>query len=149
MSNRQKAAWVAICIGCVSGAEGLRQTAYRDVGGIPTLCYGETKNIHMGQTATKAECVEWLGDRVEEFGRGVDACTTVTMPPKRKAAMVDFAYNVGTGNYCKFIAPQINAGETAKACDHLLRFTKAAGIELPGLVSRRHKEFDFCMEGLT
>ncbi len=147
--HKKKAAWVAICVGLCAGSEGLRQVAYRDVGGIPTICYGETRNVHMGQKETPETCKEWLGDRVEEFGAEVDACTKVELPPARKAAFVDFAYNEGSTMYCRYIAPEVNAGKTKQACDHLMHFTKAGGIEFPGLVTRREKERNLCLLGLT
>lgn len=136
-------------MGILCGAEGVRQNAYSDVGGVPTICFGETKGIRIGDHKTLAECNAMLDGRLQEFAAGVDKCTSVELPPERKAAMVDFAYNVGTGAYCKFIAPQLNSGKTIEACDHLLRFTKAGGIEFPGLVKRRNAERLLCLKGLT
>lgn len=147
--HKKKAAWVAICLGVLCGAEGVRQTAYRDVTGIPTICFGETKGVQMGDRKTLDECRDMLDGRLEEFAAKVDLCTHAELTPERKAAMVDFAYNVGPGAYCKFIAPKLNAGRTTDACSALLKFTKAGGIELPGLVKRRNAEYELCMKGLT
>lgn len=36
--------------------EGLRTNAYLDPVGIPTICFGETLGVSMGDTATVAEC---------------------------------------------------------------------------------------------
>lgn len=146
---KKTSAWVAICLSCVAGAEGIRQNAYKDVTGIPTICYGETHGIKMGDRKTVEECKAMLGGQLEQFGSYVDKCVKVPMPPARKAAMVDFAYNVGSGTFCKYIAPDLNAGNTLKACDHLLHFTTAGGITFPGLVSRRQKERTLCLEGLV
>ena len=44
-----------IAVGIVGGFEGLRTKAYRDVVGVPTICFGETRGVKMGDTATDAQ----------------------------------------------------------------------------------------------
>lgn len=152
----KRASWIAICVaGCagflgVAGFEGMRTNPYLDVGGVPTACFGETQGVKMTDRFTPEQCKEMLGNRVAtDYGPGVDRCTKVELPPKRKAAMVSFAYNEGVGRYCQYIAPLLNAGQTLQACNKLLRFTKAGGKEYPGLVTRRKQERSLCLEGLT
>ena len=141
--------WLAICVGCVASFEGLRTIAYRDPVGIPTICFGEIEGVRLGDSRTAEECRALLGDRVAEFGRAVDRCVTVPLPPARKAALVSFSYNVGIGAFCgSTLVKKLNANDP-KACDELLRWTKAKGIELPGLVKRREQERQLCMEGTT
>lgn len=148
--HKKKAAWITICVACVGSAEGLRTVAYRDPVGIPTICFGETKGVRLGDKATVDECKGMLGSRVEEFGRGVDACVKVPLPDTRKAAFVSFSYNVGTQAFCSStLVRKLNAGDTVGACDELLRWTKAKGITLPGLVKRREQERAMCMAGVT
>ena len=147
--HRKKAAWVVICAACVSSAEGLRQYAYNDPVGIPTICFGETRGVRLGDSATVDQCKAMLGARIEEFGAGVDRCVKVPMPDTRKAAFVSFAYNVGVDKFCKStLVKKANAGDADGACNELLRWTKAAGIELPGLVKRRQEERRLCLEGV-
>ena len=146
--RKKTAAWLSICIGCVAGAEGLRTVAYKDPVGIPTVCFGETLGVKMGDAFTPEQCRQMLGSRVEEFGRGVDACVKVDLPPARKAALVSFAYNVGTDAFCKStLVRKLNAGETVAACNELMRWTMAKGIKLPGLVKRREQERELCLTG--
>lgn len=147
--RNKTAAWVAVCVALCSGAEGLRQTAYRDVTGVPTICFGETRGVNMGDRKTADECRAMLGGRLFEFATEVDRCTKVELPPERKAAMVDFAYNVGSGTYCSRFAPLLNAGKTVEACNKLLLYTKAGGIEFPGLATRRRNEHALCIKGIA
>lgn len=148
--HRKKVAWVSICVACVAGEEGLRTVAYKDPVGIPTICFGETKGVKLGDKATVEQCKAMLGDRVLEFGRGVDSCVRVELPETRKAAFVSFSYNVGTEAFCKStLVKKLNAGDTVGACDELLRWTSAKGITLPGLVKRREQERAMCLEGLA
>lgn len=142
---RKAVTWGAIAVSCVAGFEGLRTVAYRDPVGIPTVCFGETKGVKMGDRYTPEQCKDMLEERLIEFAAGVEKCTRVELPPHRKAAAVSFAYNVGTGAYCSStFVRRLNAGEGAAACGELMKWTRAKGIELPGLVRRRKEEMALC-----
>lgn len=150
MTAKKTAAWVAICASCVAGAEGLRTYAYRDPVGIPTICFGETKGVRMGDKATADECKDMLIDRVQEFGDGVDACVKRPLPNETKAAFTSFAYNVGVAKFCgSTMARKAASGDLAGACNELPRWNKANGVPLPGLTNRREKERELCIKGLA
>lgn len=145
MIQRKHVAWVSICVACVGGAEGLRRVAYSDPVGIPTVCFGETKDVRLGDVHTAQECQAMLGARVLEFGAAVDRCVRAPMTARRKAGLTSFAYNVGTDAFCdSTLVRKLNAGDPA-ACDELLRWTKAKGVTLPGLVKRREQERALCL----
>lgn len=140
--------WMAVCVGLVGGCEGLREKAYKDPVGIPTVCFGETKNVHMGDTHSVDECKAMLGDRLQEFNDGVNSCVHVPMSDSRRAAVVSFTYNVGVSSFChSSLARRLNESDP-HACDELLKWTKATylgrRITLPGLVNRRNQEHAFC-----
>lgn len=148
--HRKTAAWCAIAVTCVSGFEGLRQVAYSDPVGIPTICFGETKGVKLGQKASIDECRAMLAESLELADQAVMLCTKVALPDKRRAALVSFTYNVGGAAYCKStLVKKLNAGDTVAACDELLRWTTAKGVKLPGLVKRRQQERELCREGLA
>lgn len=149
--HKRKAALAAICVACIVPAEGLRRVAYSDPVGIPTICFGETRGVKLGDRATSEQCKEMLSIRVvEDFIPGVERCVKRPMPPEREAAFVSFAYNVGVGRFCESsVVRKYNSGDAVGACDSLLLYTKAAGITLPGLVKRREQERQLCMEGIT
>lgn len=70
----------------------------------------------------------------------------VAMPPHRHAAMISFVYNVGEGNLARSsVVRYLNAGQTTKACNALLQWTKANGRVLKGLVNRRKAEREWCL----
>lgn len=146
MATKKKAAgWLAMCVVAVGSFEGLRTVAYRDPVGIPTICFGETKGVKMGDKSTVDDCKALLAERLLEFSEGVERCIHVPMSDSRKAAMVSFAYNVGTGAFCKStLVKRINAGDP-NACDDLRKWTTAKGITLPGLVKRREEERKMCL----
>ncbi len=76
MASRLKkgSAIAAAVIACVSTFEGLRTVAYRDPIGIPTVCFGETRGVKMGDSYTVAQCKDMLGDGLKEFETGMRAC---------------------------------------------------------------------------
>jgi lysozyme len=142
--------WLIYCLGCVASFEGVRTVAYLDPVGIPTVCFGETANVRLGDNYSIEECRKLLGTRVAEFGRAVDKCVNSELPPARKAALVSFSYNVGQTAFCNStLVKLLNEGKTVEACNQLPRWVKAKGITLPGLVKRREQEREMCMEGLV
>ena len=150
LATRKRVAWVTIAIAAVGGFEGLRQTAYRDPVGIPTICFGETKGVRMGDRATLEECRNMLQDSLQIADEEVARCTRAPLPDHRRAALVSFTYNVGGSAYCNStLVRKLNAGDIPGACNELNRWVYAKGIKLPGLVARRGQEYQMCMRGLT
>ena len=149
-SLKGKPVWLAVCFACVAGAEGLRTVAYRDPVGIPTICFGETQNVKLGDRATAEECSARLLARIQEFGAGVRKCVGHDLPPARKAAYTSLAYNIGINAFCgSTLVRKERAGNPAGACNEILRWNKARGIPLPGLKTRRAQEFELCRSSLA
>lgn len=147
------------CTGLIGGFEALRTTAYRDIVGIPTICWGETQNVRMGDTKTAAECNSIFGRRLDEFASHVEACvpSAVTMPVERYAAHVSLAYNLGRDGYCQSSVARLqNAGDVRGACDVLPRYNKVGKGKPPnrvfvvsnGLTRRRAEERALCLKGI-
>jgi len=132
----------------IAGFEGYVPYVYRDAVGVKTYCYGETQNPRAGHHYTKQECTAQLSKRVAEFDAQVRNCMHVSMPAKVEAAYTDFAYNLGAGNFCRYIAPLANAGKWEESCHKLTHFNHAGGRILRGLTVRRGKEEEFCLEGV-
>lgn len=143
----------ALVTSMIGGFEGVRLYAYRDPVGIPTACFGETRNIHMGDKFTMAECKAMLGDRAMEFEQGVRNCLLYPdkVPIGSYVASISFAYNLGVGAYCKSsIVRLMNKGQYRAACDRFGLYNKATipgttrKIVLPGLTKRRADEAAVC-----
>ena len=57
------------------------------------------------------------------------------------SALVSFCYNVGPGNLkSSTLLRHVNNGKFPEAANEFLKWTKAQGKELPGLVKRREAE---------
>lgn len=148
---RAGVAGLALTIAFVGGWEGLRLAAYRDPVGIPTVCYGETRGVEMGDRYSKAECDAMLVEALRGFERGISECITPwhRLPEKTRIALVSWAYNVGVGAACRSTAVRrFNAGQYRAGCDAVKWWDRAGGRTLPGLVNRRAAEHKLCVADL-
>lgn len=154
-TNKRKrlGAAAALAVALAMPAEGLRTVAYRDPVGIPTICFGSTKGVEMGDTATPDQCKSLLTDEMLQAVEQVDRCQP-DLPPKVLAAFADAAYNMGPTVACNVrqsTAARLLANDQYRlACQQLPRWDKArvAGIlvPLPGLTKRRNAEMALCLE---
>jgi lysozyme len=148
---KRNSALAAAVLALVAGFEGLRTYAYRDPVGILTICFGETRGVRPGDTATAAECKAKLGGRLLEFETGIRRCmrNPDAIPDGAYIASISFAYNVGVGAFCNStMRRKLDAGDIRGACDELPKWVKARGITLPGLVNRRKAEREICLKGV-
>jgi lysozyme len=140
-----------LAVTVVAKHEGLRTKAYRDVVGVPTVCFGETRGVKMGDQYTVDECKKMLGKALTEFEAGMLKClkNPAAIPDKTYVAFLSFAYNVGIHGACKSsIFRAANAGDLKTACNRLPLWNKAGGRTIRGLVKRRDDERALCLEGL-
>ncbi len=141
----------SLAVGLVGAWEGLRTKAYRDVVGIPTVCFGETRGVKMGDKYTVDECKAMLGDALAEFETNMRRCLNNPdkIPDKPYVAFLSLSYNIGTGAFCRStVARKANAGDLKGACDAILMWNRAGGRVIQGLVNRRQDERKMCLEGV-
>jgi lysozyme len=140
---------IALAVAVIGPWEGRELRAYRDIVGVTTICYGETRGVKMGDTKTPAECNSMLALRVAEFEREIHPCLPEELPIKTRAAMISLAYNIGSAAFCKSsIARLAQAGRLYAACDAFTLYNRAGGKVIRGLVNRRAAERDLCLKGL-
>lgn len=84
--------------GVVQHNEGLSLTAYKDSAGIPTICYGETKGVKMGQRAALSDCQKQLIESAGEHAKALDGLP-VQLSDVALVGSVDFIYNVGVAGF--------------------------------------------------
>lgn len=154
MSRLKKSAGLmAAAVALVGAWEGMRLVAYPDrlAYGIPTVCFGETRGVKLGDRYTAEECKVMLGDALAEFETGMRRCLTNpdAIPDKPYVAFLSLSYNIGTGAFCRStLVRKVNAGDLRGACDAILSWTRAGGKVVKGLVNRRKEERKICLEGL-
>jgi lysozyme len=136
--------------------EGRRTRAYRDLGGIVTICDGDTAGVRPGQVATDAECDARTARRLAEYARPVIACVPALREPGREPqlrASVRFAYNVGAAAFCRgSVGRRMRAGDWRGGCDAILLYDRARVNgrlrRVRGLTLRRQRERAVCLQGL-
>ncbi|WP_417839838.1 lysozyme [Tritonibacter scottomollicae] len=130
--------------------EGLRTTAYRDIVGVWTVCYGETKGVHPRDRYSEAECDAMLAREIIAYEAALDRCLKPEVPVGMKIALVSWTYNVGPGAACRStLVRKANAGDLAGACNELPRWNRAGGRVIRGLTNRRMSERAMCLKALT
>ena len=152
MTPAQRKAALSVAVLLAAPAEGLRQWAYKDPVGIPTICFGSTAGVQMGDFRTVPECKALLTKEMSDVISRLDTCRP-GLPINVLAAFADLAYNVGEYAACdttrSTAARLLAAGRYTEACQQLprWRFAKVAGasVELPGLVKRREMERRVCL----
>ncbi|MFD0848224.1 lysozyme [Sphingosinicella xenopeptidilytica] len=142
------AASVPVAVAIVAPWEGKSNDPYRDIVGVRTVCYGETR-VEM-RRYTDAECLAMLNKAVAEFANQVLQCTPrLQYHPYQLAAAVSLAYNIGVGAYCRSTVDRLfDAGDLKGACDQFARWRMAGGMVVQGLVNRRKAETELCLTGL-
>lgn len=133
--------------------EGYKLAAYRDVVGIPTICFGDTKNVRLGMVETPEGCMRRLEAQLVAHAAPVMKCSPRLNEPGRdnqRAAAVSLAYNIGVRAYCRStVDRRFDAGDWRGGCDAFLRWNKAGGRAIRGLTLRRQRERELCLRGLA
>lgn len=128
-------------IALVKRFEGCRLKAYFCPAGVLTIGWGATgRGINIGTIWTQQQADERLRRDCASFLMGaVRLCPGVDIGAVVAAA--DFAFNLGLGSLkTSTFRKRLLAGDYEGAAIQLMRWTKAGGKVLPGLVRRRRAE---------
>lgn len=137
---------VAACVAFVTGFEGVRTVAYRDVVGVWTICVGETQGVHAGDRKSLAECKALLVRRLEDYAGPIERCLP-GLNDNQFIAFTSLAYNIGAARACSSSAANLmRSGNPAAACRAFMSWNKAGGVVWPGLTRRRAAERDLCLK---
>lgn len=123
-------------------------------GDVPTIGFGTTAGVRMGDKTTPARSLVRLLDEVEGiYATGVKKCVIAPLYQHEYEAYVSLAYNIGVTAFCRKALPGkppnlidlINTGKYADACKRIEAFKYGPGRKvLPGLVKRRAGERAIC-----
>ncbi|MET3654071.1 lysozyme [Dyella japonica] len=128
-------------INLVKESEGLRLSAYRDVGGVPTIGYGHTAGVQMGQVITEDQANQFLADDLDIAGGHVEKLVSVPLTQGQFDALTDFTFNLGFARLRdSTLLRVLNRGDYQAAAQQFKFWTLAAGQVMPGLVKRRAAE---------
>jgi lysozyme len=124
--------------------EGYRQEVYLCPAGIPTSGYGHAwQGGSTPRPLSPGEAEEMLACDLlvaQSAMYRLSPCM-VFESEERQAAIIDFIFNLGSGNYqASTLKRKINAGEWEDTPYQIRRWVYAAGKKLKGLMLRREAE---------
>lgn len=136
--------------------EGLKLKAYVCPGGVETIGIGTTvypdgRKVKIGDVCTEKEAIEYCRHDLEKFKKGVSGIIPATLPQQSVDALVSFAYNCGLMALSKStLLKKIKAdkNDLQNIEKEFMKWTKAAGKELPGLMKRRRAEYEMYRDGI-
>jgi lysozyme len=139
----------ALMIALVGAWEGKRNDPYRDIVGVMTVCYGETR-VAM-RRYSNAECEDMLADGLGDFSKDVlKRNPNLRYRPEILAATTSLSYNIGPAAYARStVARRFSIGDYRGGCDAFLMWNRAGGRVVQGLQRRREDERRLCLRGVT
>lgn len=122
--------------------EGLRLKAYKCPAGVWTIGWGHTKDVKAGQEITEHQAEAILDVDLDAYESAVEElCPGAN--ENQFAALVSFAFNLGVNALTKStLRRKYLAGDAEGAANEFLKWTRAGGNVLAGLVKRRKAERD-------
>ncbi len=139
-------------------SEGFREHRYNDAANYCTIAYGHliklascdgTEPARFLRGLSEPEGSELLVEDMRTAQIVVMTAVEVELSDGQFAALSDFVFNVGGGNFrSSTLRRVVNAGDFDNVPTQLRRWVKAGGRELPGLVARREREIELFFEGL-
>ena len=128
--------------------EGLVLKPYLCPAKVPTIGYGNTyyedgtKVTLLDKPITKERAFEMFKEIADRFAKAVSQSVTSNVNQNQFNALVSFAYNVGVANFKKStLLKLVNANPSnPQIKNEFMKWTKANGVVLGGLVKRRTDE---------
>jgi len=127
--------------------EGLKLEAYICPAGVPTIGFGSTfypdgRRVKLGDKVTIQEAENILLHDIKRFEKEVRNGVKIEITDNQLSALISFTYNVGASAFRKStLLKKVNANPTDLSIhNEFMRWTRAGGKVLPGLVKRRAEE---------
>lgn len=143
----------AALLSLVTGHEGVRYQAYLDSANVPTICWGHTKGVRIGMTATRAQCLAWLD---EDLGIAQIAVRKHLKAPATRNQLdsyTSFVFNVGENAFARSsMLRKANAGDRTGSCLEFHRWVYVGKLDCRlsssrcgGIPKRRTDEAALCL----
>lgn len=122
--------------------EGCRLTTYLCAAGVPTIGWGHTVDVKLGQKITQHQADVMLQSDLEIYEEGVEKLLKGTPVNENQfSALVSLSYNIGLANLANStLLKLLRRGDVAGAAGQFERWALAKGVRLEGLAKRRKAE---------
>lgn len=119
--------------------EGFRTKAYKCPAGVLTIGYGHTSGVKAGDTVTQAQAESLLYDDIAPvYIKVASYDNKYHWNENEFCALLSFGYNLGVNSIDQLTAQGTRS--KSEIADAILKYNKANGKVLSGLVTRRHEE---------
>lgn len=119
--------------------EGFSAKAYRCPAGVLTIAYGHTLGVKEGDTVTQAQAESLLYDDIAPVYIKVTSYDNKYHWNENEfCALLSFGYNLGVNSIDQLTS--MGTRSKTEIADAILKYNKANGKILTGLVNRRHEE---------
>ncbi|WP_336488267.1 lysozyme [Methylobacterium nigriterrae] len=125
-------------IAALKSREGVRLKAYLDSVGVPTIGYGHTKGVQVGQTITQAQADLFFLEDLASHALPILSCIKVPVADHEQDALISIAFNIGVNGFkgSTFLR-LLNAGDRSGCGSAIMAWKKPSEI-----ISRREAERD-------
>ena len=121
--------------------EGCKLRTYLDAVDVPTIAYGRTKDVKIGDICTQQQAEDWLEEELVEYEGYVNEAVKVELTQPQFDSLVSWTYNLGPSNLNRSSMLRVlNTSDYDNVPEQIMRWNKAGGRVLPGLVRRREAE---------
>lgn len=133
------------CRALAATSEQRRLVAYLCPAGVPTIGWGHTKGVKLGDTCSVQQADIWLSQDLEDAAAAVASLVKVPLTQGQFDALTDFVFNEGAGRLAgSTLLILLNKGRYDAAADQFQLWVHAKvngqDVILPGLVKRRALE---------
>lgn len=117
-------------------------------GDVPTLGYGSTGGVKLGDKTTPTRALVRLLDDANSHSQGIKRCISVPLYQHEFDAYSSLAFNIGVNAFCgSTLVVKLNSGDYPGGCQQILRWDKFREKPLRGLTKRRQAEYQTCIGG--
>ena len=125
-------------LAALKSREGVRLKAYLDSVGVPTIGYGHTKGVKLGQAITQAQADAFFLEDLASHALPILSAIRVPVADHERDALISIAFNIGVAGFTgSTFLRLLNAGDRAGCAEAIMMWRKPAAI-----VSRRTAERD-------
>jgi lysozyme len=131
----------------VKSFEGFRANAYFCPAGVPSIGYGHTQGVEMGQVVSEEEATQLLIEDLGAASRAVREWVKVPLNQNQFDALVSWTFNLGSGSLANStLLRRLDRGEYGAVPCEMLRWgygenpETGKSVELLGLVRRCQAE---------
>ena len=128
-------------IALIKKFEGLELDSYQCSANVWTLGYGHTQGVAEGDSCSEEEAEIILVNDLKEFETYVNALVDVDLDQNQFDALVAWTFNLGPTNLrTSTLLKKLNAGDYNDVPSEIIRWNRAGGQVLDGLIRRREAE---------